>query len=138
MAALADSLAKVPLFKDLDKNALNRLERVMRERTFKAGDTIVSQGDEGVGFYLITDGEVEVTRDGTKLATLGTDDWFGEQALLDNYRRSATVKAVADTKTLAVMRSDFVAELRNNPDLAVEVLAVMSRRLREVEDKLTH
>lgn len=138
MAALADSLAKVPLFKDLDKNALNRLERVMRERTFKAGDTIVSQGDEGVGFYLITDGEVEVTRDGTKLATLGADDWFGEQALLDNYRRSATVKAVADTKTLAVMRSDFVAELRNNPDLAVEVLAVMSRRLREVEDKLTH
>lgn len=138
MAALADSLAKVPLFKDLDKNALNRLERVMRERTFKAGDTIVSQGDEGVGFYLITDGEVEVTRDGTKLATLSADDWFGEQALLDNYRRSATVKAVADTSTLAVMRSDFVAELRNNPDLAVEVLAVMSRRLREVEDKLTH
>ena len=138
MAALADSLAKVPLFKDLDKNALNRLERVMRERTFKAGDTIVSQGDEGVGFYLITDGEVEVSRDGTRLATLGADDWFGEQALLDNYRRSATIKATSDTKTLAVMRSDFIGELRNNPDLAVEVLAVMSRRLRDVEDKLTH
>ncbi|MEX1104550.1 MAG: cyclic nucleotide-binding domain-containing protein [Dehalococcoidia bacterium] len=138
MAALADSLARVPLFKDLNKSALGRLERVMRERTFKAGDTIVSQGDEGVGFYLITAGKVEVTRDGMSLATLSTDDWFGEQALLDNYRRSATVKALEDTKTLAVMRSDFVAELRNNPDLAVEVLAVMSRRLREVEDKLTH
>jgi CRP-like cAMP-binding protein len=138
VAATAESLSRVPLFKDLNKQALSRLERVIRERTFKAGDTIVSQGDEGVGFYLISSGKVEVSRDGTQLATLGPDDWFGEQALLDNYRRSATVKALEDTTTLAVMRSDFVAEIRNNPDLAVEVLAVMSRRLREVEDKLTH
>ncbi|MGH2625689.1 MAG: cyclic nucleotide-binding domain-containing protein [Anaerolineales bacterium] len=138
MAATADSLARVPLFKGLDKSALHRLERVIRERNFKAGETIVTQGDEGVGFYLISSGHVEVSRDGTKLATLGPDDFFGEQALLDNYRRGATCKAVDDTQTLALLRSDFVAELRNNPDLAVEVLAVMSRRLRDVEDKLTH
>ena len=138
MAATADSLSRVPLFKDLNKSALGRLERVVRERTFKAGDTIVAQGDEGVGFYLITSGKVDVSRDGKHLATLATNDWFGEQALLDNYRRGATVKATEETKTLAVMRSDFVAELRNNPDLAVEILAVMSRRLREVEDQLTH
>ncbi|MGH2609115.1 MAG: cyclic nucleotide-binding domain-containing protein [Tepidiformaceae bacterium] len=138
MAAIADYLAKVPLFQGLNKSALGRLERVSRERNFKAGDTIISQGDEGVGFYLITSGKVEVSRDSTSLGTLGTDEWFGEQALLDNYRRGATVKAVQDTKTLAMMRSDFVAELQSNPDLAIKVLAVMSRRLRDVEDKLTH
>jgi CRP-like cAMP-binding protein len=138
MAASAESLARVPLFQNLDKSALSRIQRVMRERNFKAGETIITQGDEGVGFYLITSGKVDVSRDGTHLATLGPDDWFGEQALLDNYRRSATIKAIEDTSTIAVMRSDFVAELRSNPDLAIEVLAVMSRRLREVEDQLTH
>ncbi len=138
MAATAASLARVPLFRDVNRSALKRLERVMRERNFTAGETIITQGDEGVGFYLITSGKVDVSRDGTHLATLGPDDFFGEQALLDNYRRSATIKAIEDTSTVAVMRSDFVAELRSNPDLAIEVLAVMSRRLREVEDRLTH
>ena len=135
---MAHQLADVPLFRDLNKRALDRIEKVVRERNFKAGETIVSQGDEGVGFFLITDGQVKVVRDGNDLATLGSGDFFGEQALLDNYRRSATVTAVAPTKTLAIMRSDFIAEVRANPDIAVEILAVMSRRLREVEDKLTH
>lgn len=136
--AASHQLGSVPLFKDLNKKALERLEKVVRDRTFKAGETIVSQGDEGVGFFMITDGSVKVTRDGTELATLGAGDWFGEQALLDNYRRGATVTAADATKTLAIMRSDFIAEVRANPDMAVEILAVMSRRLREVEDKLTH
>jgi CRP-like cAMP-binding protein len=135
---MAHQLADVPLFRDLNKRALDRIEKVVRERNFKAGETIVSQGDEGVGFFLITDGQVKVVRDGNDLATLGSGDFFGEQALLDNYRRSATVTAVVPTKTLAIMRSDFIAEVRANPDIAVEILAVMSRRLREVEDKLTH
>lgn len=138
MAATVDSLANVSLFRDLDKSSLKRLEKVVRERNFRAGETIVSQGDEGVGFFLIDSGRVSVTRDGTDLATLGPGDFFGEQALLDNYRRSATVTATEDTSTLAIMRSDFVAELRANPDLAIEMLGVLSRRLREVEDKLTH
>lgn len=136
--AASHHLGTVPLFKDLNKKALDRLERVVRDRTFKAGETIVTQGDEGVGFFMITEGSVNVTRDGKALATLGAGDWFGEQALLDNYRRSATVTAADATKTLAIMRSDFLAEVRANPDMAVEILAVLSRRLREVEDKLTH
>ncbi len=136
--AASHQLGDVPLFKDLNKKAIERLEKVVRDRTFKEGETIVTQGDEGVGFFMITDGSVKVTRDGMELATLGAGEWFGEQALLDNYRRSATVTAVSATRTLAVMRSDFLAEVRANPDMAVEILAIISRRLREVEDKLTH
>ena len=135
---MAHHISDVPLFKDLNKKALDRLEKAARDRTFKAGETIVSQGDEGVGFFMITDGSVKVTRDGRELATLGPGQWFGEQALLDNYRRGATVTADSPTKTLALMRSDFLAEVRANPDMAIEILAVISRRLREVEDQLTH
>ena len=136
MASTADSLAKVPMFNDLPKKALERLERITRERSFKAGDAIVKEGDEGVGFFLITKGKVDVTRGGAKLNTLGAGDFFGEMALLDNHRRSATVTATEDTATLAMLRSDFVAELRANADLAVEMLTMLSRRLRESDAKL--
>ena len=136
MASTADSLAQVPMFQDLPKKALERLERITRERSFKPGETIVKEGDEGVGFFMITTGKVDVMRGGAKLNTLGPGDFFGEMALLDNHRRSATVTAAEATTTLAMLRSDFIAELRANADLAIEMLTMLSRRLRESDAKL--
>ena len=134
--ATADALANVPMFQDLPKKALERLERITRERRFKAGDTIFKEGDEGVGFFMISDGAVNISRGGTQLNTLKAGDFFGEMALLDNHRRSATVTASQDTTCLAMMRSDFLAELRANPDLSLEVLASLSKRLRELDQRL--
>ncbi len=136
MASIAESLANVPIFQDLPKKALDRLERIARERNFKAGDTIVKEGDEGVGFFMITKGRVEVSRGGARLNTLSSGDFFGEMALLDNHRRSATVTAAEDTTALAMLRSDFIAELRANADLAIEMLTMLSRRVRELDAKL--
>ncbi len=136
--AAEDTLKNVPLFQDLDKKSLDRIARSVRTRSFKAGDTIFKEGEEGVGFFMITHGKVDITRGGHELAVLGKDGFFGEMALLDNHRRSATVKAIEDTDCLAIMRSDFLAEIRNNPDLAVEMLAVMSRRVRELDEALSH
>ena len=81
---------------------------------------------------------INVSPDGTQLATHGPDGFFGEMALLDNHRRSATVTALEDTECMAIMRSDFLAEVRNNPDLAIEILAVMSKRIRDLDEKLAH
>jgi CRP/FNR family cyclic AMP-dependent transcriptional regulator len=136
MPSIAESLANVPIFRDLPRRAMERLERIARERSFKAGDEILKEGDEGVGFFLITAGKVAVTRGAAALATLKTGDYFGEMALLDNHRRSATVKATEPTVCLALLRSDFVAELRANADLAIEMLALMSRRVRELDQRL--
>ncbi len=136
MSTTMDSFAHVPLFRDLDRKALERIERAARQRSFKAGEAIVKEGDEGVGFYLIASGKVSVTRGGTQLNTLGAGDFFGEMALLDNHRRSATVTATEPTECIVVHRADFVAELRANPDLAIDLLALMSRRLRELDEKL--
>ncbi len=80
---------------------------------------------------------MDVTKAGQKLNTLGAGEFFGEMALLDNYRRAATVTAVGDTECIAMSRWDFVAELRANPDITMEMLTLMSRRLRQVEAKLT-
>ena len=137
MAELMDQLAHVPLFKDLDKKGLERLVRIARIRNYKAGENIVKEGDEGVGFFMIANGSVDVTKSGQKLATLHAGEFFGEMALLDNYWRAATVTAIGDTECIAMSRWDFNAELRANPDIAMEMLSLMSRRLREVEQKLT-
>ena len=133
-----DTLARVPLFQDLNKKSLNRIAKTIRTRSFKAGDTIFREGEEGVGFFIVAKGKAEATRSGTALATYGPDDFFGEMALLDNHRRSATVKALEDTECMAIMRSDFLAEVRNNPDLAIEILAVMSKRIRNLDERLAH
>lgn len=136
MTTTADTLARVPMFRALDRRALDRLERITRQRSYKPGDAIVREGDEGVGFFLITRGKVDVVRGGTHLNTLGEGDFFGEMALLDNHRRSATVRATEPTTCLAMLRSDFLAELRANADIGVEMLAYMSQRLRELDARL--
>jgi CRP-like cAMP-binding protein len=131
-----ESLARVPLFRDLNRKTLERIERAARPRSFKAGEEIVKEGDEGVGFYLITSGAVGVTRGGTQLNTLRVGDFFGEMVLLEHHRRTATVTASEPTECLVLLRSDFVSELRANSDLAIALLAVMARRLRELDEKL--
>ena len=136
MSTTLDSLARVPMFREIPRKGLERLERLTRERSYKTGDTICKEGDEGVGFFLISSGKVEVTRAGHQLATLAAGDFFGEMALLDNHRRSATVTAVDPTVCLAMLRSDFIAELRSNADLAVEMLSLLSRRLRALDERL--
>lgn len=131
MSEIVSALRVVPLFSQLDQKTLARLERMSRERTFESGEEIVRQGDEGSGAFVIVSGRVEVVRDGHKLAELGPGGFFGEMALLDNYRRSATVRALETTTCVVIPRSDFVAELRGNNDLCFEMLVLMSRRVRE-------
>ena len=138
MTATMDALAAVPMFRDLPKKSLERIEKFARQRNFQAGDTIFKEGEEGVGFFLVTNGTVSVTRGGTEIAKVRDGGFFGEMALLDNHRRSATVKADSAVECIALMRSDFLAELRNNPDLAVEMLSVLSARVRELDERLSH
>ncbi|MGD9932577.1 MAG: cyclic nucleotide-binding domain-containing protein [Dehalococcoidia bacterium] len=134
--AAEDQLTRVPLFEDLPKKSLERIAKTVRTRSFRAGDVIFKEGEEGVGFFIVTKGKVDISRGGTKLASHGPDGFFGEMALLDHHRRSATVTAAEDTECLAIMRSDFLAEVRNNPDLAIEMLAVMSKRIRDLDERL--
>ena len=134
--SIADSLARVPLFQDLDRKALERIERAIRPRSFKAGEEIVKEGDEGVGFYLISSGAAKVTKGGKDLNTVKSGDFFGEMALLEHHRRTATITASEPTDCLVLPRADFVGELRANSDLSIALLSVMARRLRELDEKL--
>lgn len=135
-----EALAAVPLFSQFSRKDLSRIGRAVVERSYKKGETIVKEGEQAVAFFVITKGKVEVTHAAggraSKLNDLGPGDAFGEMSLLDGGPRAATVKALDDTTCLVLSRWDFVAELRTNPHIAVAMLPILSKRLREVEQKL--
>lgn len=136
-----EMLQNVPLFAELGKKDLGRVAKIMVPRTASAGEVIIKENDQAAGFFIIASGKVEVVRgDGTPQAevlnTLGPGDFFGEMALFEGFPRVATVKAVEDTELMAMTRWDFTAEMKNHPEIAVSMLPVLVKRLREVETHL--
>jgi CRP-like cAMP-binding protein len=134
MADLTSTLAylrRVPLFAALPPQDLEFVARSVTERVYEPGTTIVRQGEPGIGFFLIVDGQVEVARDGHRLRELGPGEFFGEMALLEERARTATVTAVTRTRCLQLVRWDFRALLQEHPHLAIRILEVVVRRLRE-------
>ena len=129
-------LSKVPLFTGLKDRQLQRIADRMVERSYAAGDLIVKQGQGGEGFYVVTSGKAEATReraDGEKIVvnTFGETDYFGELALLDEDGvRTASITAQEPTTCLILTRWDFLAILRQDADMAVEILQEMARRFR--------
>ncbi|MDR7486231.1 MAG: cyclic nucleotide-binding domain-containing protein [Armatimonadota bacterium] len=130
-AVVTAYLMQVPIFKDIPARLLESVARSMRERIYEPGQVIVKQGDPGVGFFLITEGRVEVSHDNRHIRFLGPGEFFGEMALMEERPRSATVTARERTTCLQLVRWDFRALLKENPDLAVRILEVVVQRLRE-------
>lgn len=135
-ASYLDYLRRVPIFSGLPALELEFISRSVKERTYDADVVIVKQGDPGVGFFLIVEGLVEVTRDGHHIRDMGPGEFFGEMALMEERIRTATVTAKARTRCLQLVRWDFRALLKQNSDLAVRMLEVVVQRMRE--HPLTH
>ncbi len=126
-----EKLAAVPLFSDLSKRTLNRILDNSKETTHVAGQTVVTQGHEGAGFHMILSGRAKVVRGGRKAAMLGPGEYFGEMALLDGGRRTATVVAETDLVTLYIAQWGFKPLVRDNPQMAWKIVVHLTKRLRE-------
>jgi len=135
-AATLNYLKKVPIFRALPAKEMEFISRSVKERTYEPGTVIVKQGEPGIGFFLIAEGRVEVAHDGHKIRDMGPGEFFGEMALMEERIRTATVTAKERTRCLQLVRWDFRALLKENPDLAVKMLEVVVQRLRE--HPLTH
>ncbi len=141
-----EALARVNLFSGLRKKELKDLATYCGERTFSPGSVLLSQGEQGLGLFILTKGTVRITRknspDGAEvvLGTAGVGDVIGEMALLDDLPRSATVTAVDEVSVLLLPLWEFRRILRRilrrDPDVGLDLLAVLSRRLREVEQRV--
>jgi len=136
-----DTLARVELFSGLDKKELHTLAESSQERKYSAGTRLMSQGDTGVGLYVLTGGKVQITHSSgpgqaeENLGTAGAGDVLGEMALLDDLPRSASITAVDDVTALLLPVWEFRTVLRNHPEIALKLLAVLSRRLRKAEQR---
>lgn len=133
-----DMLKNVPIFAELGRRDLERLSKLMVPRSARAGEIIIKEGDQAAGFFVISSGKVEVVRalesgNPQVLNTLGPGDFFGEMALFEGFPRNATIRAIDDTECLAMTRWDFMAEMKNHPEIAVSMLPVLVRRLRNME-----
>jgi CRP-like cAMP-binding protein len=127
MAAL---LGSVPLFANAEAADLDLIAGRMKEVHFQAGRAIATQGDSGVGFHLVVAGEAEVTGDGVPTHTIGPGGYFGEIGLIDGGTRSATVTALTELTTLALVTWDF-QPLLDNPAFSKALLLGLCTLVRQ-------
>jgi CRP/FNR family transcriptional regulator, cyclic AMP receptor protein len=118
----ADLLQKVPLFADLERKELEEIASAMKQRTFSAGQEIAVEGESGVGFFVIEDGQAKVTVGGQDRRTLGPGDYFGEVALITHGARTATVTADTELKTYGMTFWDFRPLVEETPGIAWKLL----------------
>jgi CRP-like cAMP-binding protein len=120
---IADVLATVPLLSGLDRKQLERISRDFRERPIPAGTVVIREGDhQGVGFFVIAEGEAIVSAAGHELARIGPGSYFGEVALISDRVRTATVTAATDMRCLVMMLTDFRAFVRSDAEVAWKLL----------------
>jgi CRP-like cAMP-binding protein len=134
-------LARVPIFATLVENDLARVAEVAVPRRFEAGEVVFREGDQSGTCYVVRSGQARAVRDHPDgrtitLATFGPGDIFGELALFDDERRSATVESLGQTELIAILGGDMRRLLGQHPEIAVKLLVALGRRLRETNARL--
>jgi len=127
---IVDKLGKVPLFSGCSHRELEAIAASGKEVHHGPGSVIAREGESGLGFFMILDGNAAVDVGGDERAALGPGDSFGEISLLDEGPRTATVTATSDMRLLAVPAWTFKGLLEQHPNLAIRLLKVMAERLR--------
>lgn len=126
----AAALQRAELFSGMDRRQAEQIARLLKERHFKKGDTVIVEGSGGAAFFLIDTGEAEVTSKGVHLATLGPGDYFGEIALIDGGTRTATVTAATDLFCYGLTFWEFRPLVERNGTIGWKLLQVLAKRLR--------
>jgi CRP/FNR family cyclic AMP-dependent transcriptional regulator len=135
-------LRSVALFADLEEGELERFSHVAVPRSFPAGTRVFHEGDSSDACYIVSEGSFRVTREHTDgraitLATLGPGEIFGELAMLDGDKRSASAESITDGTLLALPANDVRNLLSRNPEIALKLVAGLVRRLRQANMRLS-
>jgi CRP/FNR family transcriptional regulator, cyclic AMP receptor protein len=120
-------LQRVPIFQGLERRDLERVAASMKQRTFHAGDNVTSEGQGGVGFFVIEDGSAKVTIGGEQRRTLGPGDYFGEVALLTDSPRTATITAETELRCYGMTSWDFKPLVESHSSIAWHLLQAMAK-----------
>ena len=132
-----EALKRAPLFADLSKEDLGELAKRTDDLDFTAGKVLCKEGESGGEFYVIMDGEAEVTRNGKPVATLGEGEFFGEVSLVQDVPRNATVTASTPLRCFVLTRGRFLHLLDDQPGFDRKIMHALAKRLAAVSDDAT-
>lgn len=141
--SLAKSLQMVPVFKELNKREISSLINIIHNRNYLPGEFIFYQGDPGIGFYIIRSGEVVIQRanemgNTIPLATFSDGDFFGELALIDGEKRSASAIAKTECSVAVIFKPDLDEFIEAYPKKGIKILQGISQviavRLRKLNE----
>ena len=137
----AEVLTSVPLFAGLDARAIEGLAGFAFQKAFRQGELIVEEGRTANGLFIIVSGSAEVIKglgasQPRTVAKLGAGEPIGEMALLGEWPRSASVRALEDTECLGIDRWIFLDHLDKEPKLALRMLQILALRLAETAERL--
>ena len=138
---VVELLGRVPVFSTLEQEDLERIAQLAVPRRFEPGQMVFREGDASDTCYVVRSGHARAMRgsaDGRTitLATFGPGDIFGELALFEDERRSATVEAIEETTVVAVLGPDMRRLMSEHPQIATRLVIALGRRLRETNERL--
>jgi CRP-like cAMP-binding protein len=141
-ADVVELLGRVPVFSTLEPGDLEQIAQMAVPRHFEPGQVVFREGDQSDTCYVVREGHARAVRshgDGRTitLATFGPGDIFGELAMFEDERRSATVEAIEPTSVVGVLGPDMRRLLNEHPQIAARLVIALGRRLRETNERLT-
>ncbi|MCI0394502.1 MAG: cyclic nucleotide-binding domain-containing protein [Chloroflexi bacterium] len=135
MSSAADTLKKLPLFKDMPENLIAELTEKLEEQRLDGGQVLFHKGDPGDALYIIESGRMKVIATNSYgeevvLNQFGPGESFGEMSLVDEQPRSASAVALTSIKMLRLNRNDFLAVIAQEPAFALDIIRDLSAKLR--------
>ena len=139
---VVELLGRVPVFSTLEPADLERIAQMAVPRSFEPGQAVFREGDQSDTCYVVSEGLARAVRshgDGRTitLATFGPGDIFGELAMFEDERRSATVEAIEPTSVVGVLGPDMRRLMNEHPQIAARLVIALGRRLRETNERLS-
>jgi CRP/FNR family cyclic AMP-dependent transcriptional regulator len=122
-------IKKAPLFANCSKGELEEIAHIADEIDLKEGKEMTREGSRGREFFVLLEGDADVTKDGRSINTLGARAFFGESALISDSPRTATVTATSPVRALVITDRSFRRLLDESPEIQRKVLVALAERL---------
>jgi CRP/FNR family transcriptional regulator, nitrogen oxide reductase regulator len=138
---IQNMLSGLTFFSALDGSELKELAALAVERSFAGNSAVFWEGDPSEWLYIVSSGKIKVT----KLASTGkeiiiaffnTGEMFGEAALFEDKPYPASAQTVEETRLIGIRKADFLAYLKDHPDVTVKIIGILSGRLRDAQNRL--
>jgi len=125
-----DLIKRVPLFADCSRGELEQIAQLADEVDLDQGKELTRLGESGREFFVLLEGEADVTQDGRSINTLHAGDFFGEIALVEDTPRTATVTATTPVRALVITDRAFKQLLEKQPEIQRKVLVALVERVK--------